>query len=459
MTSVWYSASGFIATISPLINYGLGHINGSLSPLRYMFLVGGVLTILWAVIILLYLPPDPIRAKGFSERERYIAVARLRVNNAGVRNTHFKAAHARELLIDEKFWLVFVMALLSMVAAGPVNAFAPIIIAGFGYSTLNSLLLLMPAGAVAGLMILAATFIAYKVPRSRIWVIFVCQMITVLSALLLWLLPRDALGGLLFALYILAGFTGGWGVLMGLTIANAAGYTKRMLASSGVYIGYCLGESYKGAYCPQSHDLIASGAAGQFIGPLLFRPRDAPSYGFGFAAVVITAAATAVIALVYGYICVWHNRRRDSAGTMESFEHAFEDDLTDKKVMLDLVRESGHANTICAESSISLFSLTGTRCAITMVLGYRQRKSQLVHCQDTRLLKLGSAKALVRSYTVQWTVSTARRHRLMRPSLGTNVSELGDSHGKAIKATSLEIVNHEVQDVEERQSNRSPLKP
>lgn len=243
MTSVWYSASGFIATISPLINYGLGHINGSLSPWRYMFLVGGVLTILWAVIILLYLPPDPIRAKGFNERERYIAVARLRVNNAGVRNTHFKAAHARELLVDEKFWLVFGMALLSMVAAGPVNAFAPIIIAGFGYSTLNSLLLLMPAGAIAGLMILAATFIAYKVPRSRIWVIFVCQMITVLSALLLWLLPRDALGGLLFALYILAGFTGGWGVIMGLTIANAAGYTKRMLASSGVYIGYCLGES------------------------------------------------------------------------------------------------------------------------------------------------------------------------------------------------------------------------
>lgn len=332
-----------------------------------MFLVGGVLTILWAVIILLYLPPDPIRAKGFSERERYIAVARLRVNNAGVRNTHFKVAHARELLLDEKFWLVFVMALLSMVAAGPVNAFAPIIIAGFGYSTLNSLLLLMPAGAIAGLMILAATFIAYKVPRFRIWVIFVCQMITVLSALLLWLLPRDALGGLLFALYILAGFTGGWGVLMGLTIANAAGYTKRMLASSGVYIGYCLGESCKYAYHSRSHELNALWALGQFIGPLLFRPRDAPSYGLGFAAVVITAAATAVLALAYRYICVWHNRCRDGAGIMESFEHAYEDDVTDKKVLRIPLQNCTSANMIYTESSISLFSLRGSQLRTTLL--------------------------------------------------------------------------------------------
>jgi hypothetical protein len=48
--------------------------------------------------------------------------------------------------------------------------------------------------------------------------------------------------------------------------------------------------------------------------------------------VVITSAITAVLALVYRYICVWQNKRRDRAGTMESFEHAYEDDLTDKKV-------------------------------------------------------------------------------------------------------------------------------
>lgn len=64
------------------------------------------------------LPPDPIRARGYNERERYILVARLRTNNSGVRNTHFKRAQAVELLCDIKFWLVFLIALLSMIANG-----------------------------------------------------------------------------------------------------------------------------------------------------------------------------------------------------------------------------------------------------------------------------------------------------------------------------------------------------
>src|SRR6201999_1536773 len=82
----WYCCTGYVSIVSPLINYGLGHIHGSLSPWRYMYLVAGSLTILWSVVILFFMPPDPIRAKGFDERERYIAVARLRTNNAGVRN-------------------------------------------------------------------------------------------------------------------------------------------------------------------------------------------------------------------------------------------------------------------------------------------------------------------------------------------------------------------------------------
>jgi MFS family permease len=33
---IWYSATGYVSIVSPLINYGLGHIQGSLSPWRYM---------------------------------------------------------------------------------------------------------------------------------------------------------------------------------------------------------------------------------------------------------------------------------------------------------------------------------------------------------------------------------------------------------------------------------------
>ena len=117
--------TGYVSIISPLINYGLGHINGSLSPWRYMYIFAGAITIIWSAVIYLFMPPDPSRAKGCNERERYIAVARLRSNNSGVRNTHFKITQLWELCLDIRFWLAFAMAFLLMIANGPVSTFIP----------------------------------------------------------------------------------------------------------------------------------------------------------------------------------------------------------------------------------------------------------------------------------------------------------------------------------------------
>lgn len=47
----------------------------------------------------------------------------------------------------------------------------------------------------------------------------------------------------MFGCYILASFGGAYAVLMGLQIANTAGYTKRSVTSSGIFVGYCLGQS------------------------------------------------------------------------------------------------------------------------------------------------------------------------------------------------------------------------
>ncbi|KAF2003554.1 MFS transporter [Amniculicola lignicola CBS 123094] len=307
----WYCCTGYVSAVSPLINYGLGHIRGGgLNSWQYMYLVAGAITILWAIVIYFFMPPDPIRAKGFTDRERYIAVARMRQNNSGVRNTHFKVEQLWESLVDIRFWLIFATAFLMMIANGPVSSFIPIIISGFGFNPLNSLLLTLPAGVVIGTIELSAPYLAYRIPGIRTWLVAICQTGTITASLLLWLLPRHEKGGLLFACYILATFGGGYAVLMGLQVANTAGYTKRSVTSSGIFVGYCLGN---------------------FVGPLLFKPKDAPGYAPGFTVVLITAIITAVLAIVYRYVCIWENKRRDKTGTMEGFDHAYEDDLTDMK--------------------------------------------------------------------------------------------------------------------------------
>jgi hypothetical protein len=110
--------------------------------------------------------------------------------------------------------------------------------------------MLMPVGAYAGTLQLLLPYLAYKFPNIRSYLIFAAQMGTVIASLLLWLLPSSAQGGLLFACIILPSVGAGYAVLMGLQLANIAGYTKRSIASSGLYIGYCLGEySISLLYC------------------------------------------------------------------------------------------------------------------------------------------------------------------------------------------------------------------
>lgn len=112
---IWYSCTGYVSCVSPLVNYGFGSIGG-FSTWKYMYHFAGGITIVWGVLLYFVIPPDPVRVRGFDERERYILVARLRTNNSGVRNTHFKSKQAVELLLDPKFWLMFSIAFLSMIA-------------------------------------------------------------------------------------------------------------------------------------------------------------------------------------------------------------------------------------------------------------------------------------------------------------------------------------------------------
>jgi len=308
---VWYSCSGYISSFSPLINYGIGHItSGSLQPWQYMYLLAGGITAVWSFIILFFLPADPIRAKGFTDRERYIAVARMRENNSGVRNTHFKMHQAIEALTDIKFLLIFSTAFLLTIVNGPVSSFVPIIINSFGFSTLNSLLLSMPGGFYGGTWELVAPLLAFRFKNIRVYLIIISELGVVTASFILWFVPRTNKGALLFAVYILNSFGGGYAVMMGLQLANTSGYTKRSVTSSGLYVGYCLGN---------------------FVGPLVFKTSDAPAYTPGFITTCITSIAAAVLIGVYRLVCMWDNKRRDKSGIMEAFDHAYEDDITDRK--------------------------------------------------------------------------------------------------------------------------------
>lgn len=130
---------------------------------------------------------------------------------------------------------------------------------------------------------------------------------------------------------------------MGLQIANTAGYTKRALASSGIYIGYCLGN---------------------FVGPLVFLDHEKPKYSTGFIITFVTAAATGVMGVIYRLICQHDNRKRDREGVHEGFDHAFEDP-TDKVVCLRFGQSCSRVFAdLLTEQTIPIYHLIF--CSITI---------------------------------------------------------------------------------------------
>jgi hypothetical protein len=71
----------------------------------------------------------------------------------------------------------------------------------------------------------------------------------------------------------------------------------------------------------------------------IFREQDAPRYATAFIIVLITAILTQVLTVIYRFLCVRENRKRDSSGIQEGFDHAYEDDLTDKMVTTTLLHK------------------------------------------------------------------------------------------------------------------------
>ena len=53
------------------------------------------------------LPDSPVTAKGLSQREKRVAVERLRAGQTGVENKHLKPYQVKEAFMDNKLYIFF----------------------------------------------------------------------------------------------------------------------------------------------------------------------------------------------------------------------------------------------------------------------------------------------------------------------------------------------------------------
>lgn len=289
-TGIFYGFNGVGTIFLSGVSYGLyktGIYSYSIKTYKILFLIIGLMTILNGILIGLIMPNTPTEARFLSEREKIVVVERIRHNNQGFGNRVFKWEQAREVLKDPRSYLYFLLSLSVAIPNGGIAGFGTLLLKGFGFSTLKSLLFKMPGGAVE-LVALATLPVVCRFIKSRM-LIAIAYMTFILAwaCVLAFSTNRNAE---LAGFWIFSASPIGIVLITSCVTSNTAGFTKKMITTAIMLVGY---------------------SAGNVIGPQTFRSTDAPEYNKAKAGAVGCYCATIILMSILTFYNMWENKKRD----------------------------------------------------------------------------------------------------------------------------------------------------
>lgn len=125
--NIWFSFNGWGQIFGGLVAYGIAvgtAKNGSaIEPWKIVFLFTGLLTVALGVIFLWVVPDSQLNARWLKKEDRILAVARVKVNQQGIGNKHFKIYQVKEALMDPMTWAFFFYALIADIPNGGITNF------------------------------------------------------------------------------------------------------------------------------------------------------------------------------------------------------------------------------------------------------------------------------------------------------------------------------------------------
>lgn len=125
--NVWFSFNGFGQILGGAVAYGIAvgtERNGSsISSWKIVFLFTGLLTVVLGGIFLWIVPDSQLNARWLKKEDRVLAIFRVRVNQQGIGNKHFKLYQVKEALMDPMTWAFFFFALIADIPNGGITNF------------------------------------------------------------------------------------------------------------------------------------------------------------------------------------------------------------------------------------------------------------------------------------------------------------------------------------------------
>ncbi|KAK9849077.1 hypothetical protein MYU51_014963 [Penicillium brevicompactum] len=258
--NIWFSFNGVGQILGGVVAYGIAvgtaKHGSSIEPWKIVFMVTGLLTVCLGVVFLWIVPDNQLNARWLKKEDRVLAIARVRINQQGIGNKHFKLYQVKEALLDPMTWAFFFYAIIADIPNGGITNFFSQLIKGFGYTEEQSLILGVPGGAVEVIALLLNGYIGH-ITNQRVLTSLGGLVASIVGMLLIVALPLGNNVGRLIGYYLTQASPTPFVALLSLISSNVAGYTKKTTVAALYLIGYC---------------------AGNIIGPQTFRPKDAPRY-------------------------------------------------------------------------------------------------------------------------------------------------------------------------------------
>ncbi|KAG6902417.1 hypothetical protein C0995_000343 [Termitomyces sp. Mi166 len=236
--------AGFLIIITGFISFGTLHIKtGKFEPWQWLMIITGIITLITATAFWFLFPDSPTNAWFLTKEERVIAIQRIKVNQTGIENKHFKKEQMIEALLDPKTWLFALFSALNNVPNSLTNQ-RQIIVTSFGFTALQTTLLGCVDGTIEIVTIWTGVTLAARLPNSRAYISVAYTIPNILGVFLVNFLPWGDKIGLLFSRSFKIG-VGTTGFVLSLSwLSNVtSGHTKRITVNAVMLCAYCIGNS------------------------------------------------------------------------------------------------------------------------------------------------------------------------------------------------------------------------
>lgn len=287
---IWFAGNSVGGLVASLLAFGVGHVKDDIHPWRWMYIILGVMTFLWAIPMFFFLPDSISTARFLNPEERQLAADRVVIAGTGsTENSRWKLEQVKECLIDPKTWLIFLIELISQMPNGGTQSFSNIVIRSFNFTSLQSTLINIPYSVITASVIAGTGYLAGRYRTLNCLLIVAVVMPCVTGAAIIYCRDRVPHGVQLFAYFLLSPGPAAMPLAMSLVQSNYRGVTKKMTITAMLFLAYC---------------------GGNIAGPHFFRKSEDPTYQTAFKAIMICYSLVIVLALTLRFYLQWFNAKR-----------------------------------------------------------------------------------------------------------------------------------------------------